>query len=134
MELRLHMVSHTGEMPYKVSSACLWRSFEWLLQPGAAGSRSRMPFYSGQPGPAGRCCTGGCGSARGWFFSLVPAFPLVPELITGSLSWYRLLGCTGARQLLLRPRFLGFCHLTRRSVCCTATQHATVTAQEVAGS
>lgn len=23
MELRLHMVSHTGDMPYKVSSACL---------------------------------------------------------------------------------------------------------------
>lgn len=44
-----------------------------------------MPFYSGQPGPAGRCCTGGCGSARGWFFSPAPAFPLVPELIAGSL-------------------------------------------------
>lgn len=102
MELRLHMVSHTGEMPYKVSSACLWHSFEWLLQPGAAGSRSRsrsrMPFYSGQPGPAGRCCTGGCGSARGWFFSPAPAFSLVPELIAGSLPCWLSVGSSSSSR------------------------------------
>lgn len=27
------------------------------------GAGAGMPFYSGQPGPAGRCCTGGCVAA-----------------------------------------------------------------------
>lgn len=36
VELRLHMVSHTGEMPYKVSSSCRrLLGVEWA-QPGRA--------------------------------------------------------------------------------------------------
>ncbi|KAK4809879.1 hypothetical protein QYF61_022710 [Mycteria americana] len=50
MELRLHMVSHTGEMPYKVSSACLRRPYEWLPDAGMKEEGASLSV-SGQPGP-----------------------------------------------------------------------------------
>lgn len=48
MELRLHMVSHTGEMPYKVSRACIQHPYGccWTL----AWSRGKtFPSRAAQP-------------------------------------------------------------------------------------
>jgi len=52
MELRLHMVSHTGEMPYKVSSA--HRCYGLVL--GRAGQVCRSVL--GSLALPSRCCTG----------------------------------------------------------------------------
>lgn len=53
MELRLHMVSHTGEMPYKVSSACLRGPYEWLLGAGTKEEGASLCFRAAWPSPSG---------------------------------------------------------------------------------
>lgn len=62
---------------------------------------------------------GACLSPRPW------ADRRVPSLLAVSRLQQQQQGCS---PLLLTL------HLTRRSVCCTTTQHPTVTAQEVSGS
>lgn len=81
MELRLHMVSHTGEMPYKVSSACRTLAREQRGErfcpgepsacseleralgrhrscAGCASPGARAPGQSAAPPPRNRCRAG----------------------------------------------------------------------------
>lgn len=93
MELRLHMVSHTGEMPYKVSSSTYLRHpHKWLLGAGTKEEGASLSVL----GPSGEPST--------------PApFRSLRQPTEGhspSLSWNVLQGGTKARRFL-QP-YLGF--------------------------
>ena len=96
------MVSHTGEMPYKVSSACLRRPYKRLLDAGTKEEGASLSVL-GQPGTARqgsrahRLPSPVCGSL----------LRVVPHLGAG----------TGSREA---PRPGAFCGITRDS--CSASE------------